>query len=154
VRTALCYETNTLLRKRKYEYTNNVIISVKLGVLQLCLFPFVRDYFVLCNSPLTWRQGDSWKLLQKQPLPSYRIDWAAQLPLILPFLILDIGTRWRWEVSFTIRLLYLRENLPRPRFPLDRRPGWSQGWYRRYGKERNFSPLWESNTDTSACRGV
>jgi len=32
---------------------------------------------------------------------------------------INIGTRWRWVVRFTLRLLYPRGKSPRP--PLDRR---------------------------------
>jgi hypothetical protein len=35
--------------------------------------------------------------------------------------ILDLGTRWRWVIRFTLRQLYPRKN--RPRYPLDRRLG-------------------------------
>jgi hypothetical protein len=35
--------------------------------------------------------------------------------------ILDLSTRWRWVVSFTLRQLYLREKISR--YPLDRRLG-------------------------------
>jgi hypothetical protein len=33
--------------------------------------------------------------------------------------ILELGTKWRWVVSFTIRPLYLQEKSPC--YPLDRR---------------------------------
>jgi hypothetical protein len=35
--------------------------------------------------------------------------------------ILDLGTRWRWVVSFTPRPLFHRKKFPR--YPLDRRLG-------------------------------
>jgi hypothetical protein len=51
--------------------------------------------------------------------------------------ILDLGTIWRWLVSFTPRPHYLRGN--HPRYPLDRRLGGPQSRYGRYGKEKNFA---------------
>jgi hypothetical protein len=47
--------------------------------------------------------------------------------------ILDLGTMWKLVVSFTHRLLYLREK--RARHPLDRRLGEPQNRFRPCGKE-------------------
>jgi hypothetical protein len=52
--------------------------------------------------------------------------------------ILDLGTRWRWVVSFTPRPLYPRGNSPA--YPLDRRLGGPQSRCGR-GEEKNSQPL-------------
>jgi hypothetical protein len=53
--------------------------------------------------------------------------------------ILDLGTRWRWVVSFTPRLLYPRGKIPG--YPLDRRLGGPQCRSGRGGEEKNSQPL-------------
>jgi hypothetical protein len=52
--------------------------------------------------------------------------------------ILDLGTRWRWVVSFTPRPLYNQGKIPC--YPLDRRLGGPQSRSGRGGEEKN-SPL-------------
>jgi hypothetical protein len=47
---------------------------------------------------------------------------------------LDLGTRWRWMVSFTPRPLYTRRKSPR--YPLDRRLGGTQSPSGRHGEEK------------------
>jgi hypothetical protein len=54
-------------------------------------------------------------------------------------LILILGTRWRWVVSFTPRPLHPQEK--RPWYPLDRRPGGSQSRSESGGEEKNSQPL-------------
>jgi hypothetical protein len=49
--------------------------------------------------------------------------------------ILDLGTRWRWVVSFTHRSLYLQGKSPW--YPLDRRLGGPQSRSGRGGEEKN-----------------
>jgi hypothetical protein len=49
-------------------------------------------------------------------------------------LILDLGTRWRWVISFTPRPLYLQGRSPW--YPLDRRLGGSQSRSGRGGEEK------------------
>jgi hypothetical protein len=53
--------------------------------------------------------------------------------------ILDLGTRWRWAISFTPRMLYPRGNCPR--YPLDRRLSGPQSRSGRCGEERNLPPV-------------
>jgi hypothetical protein len=53
--------------------------------------------------------------------------------------ILDLGTRWRWVVSFTPQPLYSQRNSSW--YPLDRGLGGSQSRSGRGGEERNFQPL-------------
>jgi hypothetical protein len=53
----------------------------------------------------------------------------------------DLGTKWRWVVSFTPWLLYPRGKSPR--HPLDRRLGGPQNSSGRYGEEECFLPLTE-----------
>jgi hypothetical protein len=53
--------------------------------------------------------------------------------------ILDLGTRWRWVVSFTTRPLYpQRKSLW---YPLDRRLGGPQSRPGYGGEEKNSQPL-------------
>jgi hypothetical protein len=53
-------------------------------------------------------------------------------------LILYLGTRWRWVVSFMPRPLYLQGKSPM--YPLDRRLGESQSRSGRGGEEKNSQP--------------
>jgi len=51
--------------------------------------------------------------------------------------ILDLGTKRRWVVSFTLRSLYIRGKSPR--YPLDRRLGGPQN-RSECGEEKNSQP--------------
>jgi hypothetical protein len=53
--------------------------------------------------------------------------------------ILDLGTRWRWVVSFTPRPLYPQGNSPS--YPLERKLDGSQSRSGRGGEEKNSQPL-------------
>jgi hypothetical protein len=53
--------------------------------------------------------------------------------------IRDLGTRWRWVVSFTPRPLYPQGNSPW--YPLDRSLGGPQSRSGRGGEEKNSQPL-------------
>jgi hypothetical protein len=53
--------------------------------------------------------------------------------------IVDLGTRWRSVVSFTLRPLYLQGKSPW--YPLDRRLGGSQSRPGHGGEEKNSQPL-------------
>jgi hypothetical protein len=53
--------------------------------------------------------------------------------------ILDLGTRWRWVVSFTHRPLFPQGK--NPSYPLDRRLGGTQSRSGRGGEEKNSQPL-------------
>jgi hypothetical protein len=53
--------------------------------------------------------------------------------------IFDLGTRWRWVVSFTPRLLYSHGKSPW--YPLSRRVGEPQNRSGRGGEEKNSQPL-------------
>jgi hypothetical protein len=68
-------------------------------------------------------------------------------------LIIDLGTRWRWVVSFTPRPLYPQgEN---PWYPLDRRLGGPQSRSGHSGGgEKNPCHCWESNSCRPARRRV
>jgi hypothetical protein len=61
--------------------------------------------------------------------------------------ILDLGTRWRWVVSFTQRPLYTQGKSPW--YPLDRRMGGPQSRSGRRGVEKNSQPLPVKNGNTS-----
>jgi len=52
--------------------------------------------------------------------------------------ILDVGTTWRWVVSFTPRPLYTQGKSPR--YPLDRRLGGPQSRSGHGGEEKNSQP--------------
>jgi hypothetical protein len=56
---------------------------------------------------------------------------------------LDLGTSWRWVVSFTPRPLY-------PRYPLDRRQGGPYSRSGRRGEEKIFDPTGTWNLTTRA----
>jgi hypothetical protein len=53
--------------------------------------------------------------------------------------ILDLGTRWRWVVSFMSQPLYPQEK--GPWYPLDRRLGGPQSRSGRGGEEKNSQPI-------------
>jgi hypothetical protein len=53
--------------------------------------------------------------------------------------ILDLGTKWRWMVSFTTRPLYAQGKSPC--YPLDKRLGGAQNRCGHGGEEKNFQPL-------------
>jgi hypothetical protein len=53
--------------------------------------------------------------------------------------ILDLGTGWRWVVSFTPRPLHPQEKSPW--YPLDRKLGWPQSQSGRGGEEKISQPL-------------
>jgi hypothetical protein len=65
--------------------------------------------------------------------------------------ILDLGTTWRWVVSFTPRPLYLTGNCPF--YLLDRRLDEPQSWSVRCGKEKNLGPagIWTPAVQPLAC---
>jgi hypothetical protein len=65
---------------------------------------------------------------------------------------LDIGTSWRWVVSFTSRPLYPREKSPK--YPLDRRLGGLQSWSGRRGEEKILDPYRDSKSDPSVAQPV
>jgi hypothetical protein len=62
--------------------------------------------------------------------------WGVNVQLHAFF---NLGTRWRWVVSFTPRLLYPQRKSPL--YPLDRRLGGPQNRYGRGGEEKNSQPL-------------
>jgi hypothetical protein len=66
--------------------------------------------------------------------------------------ILDLGTRWRWVVSFTPRPLYPQGK--RLRYPLDMRLGGPQSRSGHDGEETIPSPRWESNPKTPIVQPV
>jgi hypothetical protein len=66
--------------------------------------------------------------------------------------IFDLGTRCRWVVSFTPRLLYPQGKSPR--YPLDRRLYGPQSHSWRGSEEKIPSPHWESNPRTSIVQLV
>jgi hypothetical protein len=53
--------------------------------------------------------------------------------------ILNLGTRWRWVVSFTPWPLYPQRKSPW--YPLNRRLGGTQSRFERSGEEKNSQPL-------------
>jgi hypothetical protein len=53
------------------------------------------------------------------------------------FIVLDLGTGWRWVMTFTPQPPYPRGN--RPRYPLDRRLDGPQRWSGRFREEKNFA---------------
>jgi hypothetical protein len=55
----------------------------------------------------------------------------------------NLGTRWRWVVSFKPRLLYSRTN--NPRYPVDRRLGGSQRGLEAVANRKSLCVCWKSN---------
>jgi hypothetical protein len=68
------------------------------------------------------------------------------------WVILDLGTSWRREVSYTLRSLYLWRKTRR--YPLDRRLGGPQDRSTRRGEQENLAPYGDSNFDPSAVQPV
>jgi hypothetical protein len=52
------------------------------------------------------------------------VPWRRMGKMRYSYIILDLCTRWRWVVAFTLLPLYPRREIPR--YPLDRRLGGSQ----------------------------
>jgi hypothetical protein len=63
---------------------------------------------------------------------------------------LDLGTSWRWAVSFTPLLLYPRGKSPR--YPLDRRLGGPQIWSGQHEGEKILDPTgtWTLTSQSSS----
>jgi len=61
--------------------------------------------------------------------------------------IFNLGTRWRWVVSFTPRPLYPRGKIPC--YPFNRRLGGPQSRSGSGGEDKN--PCQESNPSCPAC---
>jgi hypothetical protein len=53
-------------------------------------------------------------------------------------IILDLGTKWKWVASFTLRSIYFRGI--RSRYELYRRLGWVLSRYGRYGEKKKVAP--------------
>ena len=66
--------------------------------------------------------------------PCAHCEGVSRAPLLF-----DVGTRWKWIVSFTPRPLYPRWKSPRHR--LSRRLGGPQSRCERFGEEKNVLPL-------------
>jgi hypothetical protein len=62
---------------------------------------------------------------------------------------LDVGTSWRWVVSFIPRPLYPRGKSPSPPYPFDRRLGRPHHRYGRQGEERILA---STGTQTPTAR--
>jgi hypothetical protein len=65
--------------------------------------------------------------------------------------ILDLSTRWRWVVSFTLLQLYPRGKSTR--YPFDRRVGGPQSRPGRCGEEKNLALPGIERGQQYACRG-
>jgi hypothetical protein len=65
---------------------------------------------------------------------------------------LDLGTSWRWVVSFMLLPLYSR--VKSPRYPLDRRLGGPQGQSGRRREDKLLDPHRYSNSDQSVVQSV
>jgi len=50
-------------------------------------------------------------------------------------LIFNLGSRWRWEVNFTLRALYPREKIP---VPIEQVSGWASENLWTFGEETYF----------------
>jgi hypothetical protein len=66
--------------------------------------------------------------------------------------ILDLGTRWRWMVGFTLRPLYTQGKSLW--YPLDRRLGGPQSCSGHGSEEKNSHPRRESNPRTPIVQSV
>jgi hypothetical protein len=85
---------------------------------------FIETYKDKVLPVLDYLKTMSWRLMGK---------WRCS------YTILDLGTRWRWMVSFTPLSLYLREK--RPQYPIYMRLGGPQSRPRSCGGETNLLPL-------------
>jgi hypothetical protein len=108
--------------------------------------PSNGDYFPGVNRPMheadhltpsnkSEGKGKVVPALKKSTKPCRRMG-RSELQLHAFF---DLGTRWRWVVSFTPRPLYPRGK--RPWYPLSRRLGGPQSRSGRGGVEKNSHPL-------------
>jgi hypothetical protein len=87
-------------------------------------------FFISCKRPSKIKGKVVRVLLtQHQAIKAYWGSGSTALPII------ELGTRWRWEVSLTPRLIYPQGK--RPSYPLDRRSGGPQSLSGRGGEEKN-----------------
>jgi hypothetical protein len=62
-------------------------------------------------------------------------------------MFLDLGTSWRWVVSFTLRPLYPQGKSPRYLF--DREVGWIPEPVSKTWRKENYLPYWDLNSNPS-----
>jgi hypothetical protein len=86
-----------------------------------------------CSQPTQWKTSQLCTLTEHHAMKVFRGSGG-----IAP-LILDLGSRWRWRVSFTPRPLYPQGKSPW--YPLDRRLGGPQNRSGSGGEEKNSQPL-------------
>jgi hypothetical protein len=84
---------------------------------------------------------------ESKPNRRVRKAWKTQRGRLF-----DLGSRWRWVVSFTPRPLYPQRKSPW--YPLVRRLGGPQSRSGRGGEEKNFQPRRESNPRTPIVQPV
>jgi hypothetical protein len=110
---------------------------------------FFRTRYASLCTPLTWHRKLFYLLSHSTDSTSNRVQvklflWAPRHKgvlwsrVIAPY-TLNLGTRWRWVVSFTHWLLYPQRKSPW--YPLDRRLGEPQSRSGRGGVEKSSQPL-------------
>jgi hypothetical protein len=78
-----------------------------------------------------------------------KVHWGVEVYL---HSFVDLGTRWKWVVSFTARPLYLQGKSPQ--YPLDRSLDGPQSRSGRGGEKKNSQPpqrIEPYNPDRPAC---
>jgi hypothetical protein len=93
----------------------------------------------LCTSSVSGRVGSQSNRVKGKVVPvlNYAMK-ASGVCVCIDQRIIDLGTSWRWVVSFTPQPLYPRGR--NCRYPLDRRLGGPQNRSRRRGEEKNLVP--------------
>jgi hypothetical protein len=79
------------------------------------------------------------------------MPWRRMREWMYRSTFLDLGTSWRWVVSFMPQLLYARGKSPR--YPLDRRLGKPHSWSGWRGEE-NSLPYQDLNCDLTVVQPV
>ena len=68
--------------------------------------------------------------------PLYRLRYPGSWSGIIAPLILNLGTRWRWVVSFMLQPLYSQRK--KPLYPLNMSLGWARSRFGRFGRGKNY----------------
>jgi hypothetical protein len=109
-----------------------------------------------CNSPLYFTSAYNFSIRCPHILITFRNDtpeyqnirnswWCIEQLNVYSSSFFELGTRWRWMVSFTPQPLYPQGNSPW--YSFDRRQGGPHSHSGRDGEKKNSQPLRESNFD-------
>jgi hypothetical protein len=155
------YDVTSAMLWTKYIWSQKTVVWSSgswqpCSVCSQCTFPATALHNQTTSSPYTFQLWSRWKCV---PINVSKIKkknihegvWGSVYIRVDPH-FLDLGTNWKWAVSFTPLPLYSRGK--RPPYPLDRRlsgPQSRSGWR---GRRKNSWPSRNSNPDSSVVQPV